>query len=99
MLLDCRHEGAVDIQDVAVDEAGRVRAEEDGRPPSSATSPQRPIGVRLATQALNSASFTSASLSSVLKYPGAMPLTLIPCRAHLHARSRVNEMTPPFVVL
>ena len=29
--------------------------------------------------------------------PGAIAFTLIPCRAHFHARSRVSAMTPPFV--
>ena len=36
-------------------------------PTSSSTSPQRPAGVRPATHALNSASATSAFVSSVLK--------------------------------
>ena len=31
--------------------------------------------------------------------PGAIALTLIPCRAHFQARSRVNEITPPLLAL
>ena len=31
--------------------------------------------------------------------PGAIALTLIPCRAHFQARSRVNAITPPLLAL
>ena len=36
-------------------------------PTSSSTFPHRPAGVRFSSQPVNSASFTSASVSSVLK--------------------------------
>ena len=33
------------------------------------------------------------------KKPGAIAFTVMPCRAHFTARSRVNAITPPLAAL
>src|SRR5437764_9780011 len=63
-------------------------------PLRSSGPPNRPSGMRCASSGFDSITKFAMSLGN---QPGAIALTLIPCRAHFHARSRVRAMTPPFV--
>lgn len=71
---DCRYaqsddggQAAVHVEDLAIDEVRRRGGEEQQRADEFLGAPHRPAGVRMASQALNSPSFTSASVSFVSK--------------------------------
>jgi hypothetical protein len=66
-------------------------------PTRSSTSPQRREGVRAISQLQNSSFFVSASVSSVLKYPGPSPLTWMPYWPQSIAMPLVSIFTAPLL--
>ena len=103
------HYATKDVNDVVHEASGLVIAPEGkggnrpiltwchgttGLGDAACPSAQRPSGVRPSTQATNSGWAMMASFISVLKNPGAMQLTLMPCGPSSAASDRVKPHRP-----